>query len=283
MARIITARLEGRPAAFFSNPGNLGDALIEAGAQQFLSSNGIAYRFYNSRLLRELHEKHFKLAYAKNRLLESLSLGTYVRYPLSLTEISQTYDAAIICGSGGFSNSANVALQIQELCSEYFADVIVLPSTYAIAPNSTRNTLFFSRDRFDSQTTAPFASFCHDMAFYLHPDAAPPPQRSVGYHLRTDNESSGKLPVPDGNFDISNAGIELDTPDRLFHEVAKSALIVTDRLHVCIAAALIGRQVYLFAGNYFKISAIYNSSIAPHFSNVTLMHRWEELPAWLRA
>ena len=70
MARVVKDRIAGRRVAFFTNPGNLGDALIEAGSQAFLDANGIAYRMHNSRQLRELHAKHYKLAYTKNRGLE---------------------------------------------------------------------------------------------------------------------------------------------------------------------------------------------------------------------
>ena len=137
MARVVKDRIAGRRVAFFTNPGNLGDALIEAGAQAFLDANGIAYRMHNSRQLRELHAKHYKLAYTKNRGLEILSAGFYKKYLVSLRDILREYDVAIICGSGGFARQAYVAMQIQELCSDCFANVIVLPSSYSITPRAS--------------------------------------------------------------------------------------------------------------------------------------------------
>lgn len=282
MARAVKDRIAGRPVAFFTNPGNLGDALIEVGARAFLDANGIPYRMHNSRRLRELHAKHYKLAYAKNRGLQILSAGLYRKYSLSLRDISRAYEVSIICGSGGFAQQAHVAMQIQELCSDCFADVIVLPSSYSMRPRAGHNTLFFARDKFESQKVVPSAPFCHDMAFFLQPDPATMPCRRVGYHIRTDVESSGELPFLRENCDISAAGTELDPPDWLFEEVGKSEVVVTDRLHVCIAAALIGRRVYLFRGNYFKIEAIYKSSLEPYFPNVTLLSHWEQLPACAR-
>ena len=198
---------------------------------------------------------------------------------MSLRDILREYDVAIICGSGGFARQAYVAMQIQELCSDCFANVIVLPSSYSITPRASYNTLFFARDKFESLRAVPSAPFCHDMAFFLQPGLTTP-HRRIGYHIRTDVESSGELPILRENYDVSAAGTELDAPDRLFDEVGKSEVIVTDRLHVCIAAALIGRQVYLFRGNYFKIEAIYKSSLEPYFSNVTLLRHWEQLPAY---
>jgi exopolysaccharide biosynthesis predicted pyruvyltransferase EpsI len=281
MAAIIKRRLAGRSAAYFTNPGNLGDALIEAGSLAFLKQNGISYRLKNSRHLRDLHARHYKLAYAKGLSLRVLSAGLHRKYPLTLRDVSKEHDVAIVCGSGGFANQARVAMQIVALCAEWFSDVIVLPTTYSLAPQLPKHVLFFARDRYESLETVPTATFCHDMAFYLEPPAIAP-QRRVGYHIRTDVESSGRLPLPRKNLDISAEGTELDPIDRLFGEVGKSEQIVTDRLHVCIAATLLRRRVYLFRGNYFKIEAIYKSSLQPYFSNVSLLDDWRQLPAEVR-
>lgn len=281
MGKIIKQRVAGRSAAYFTNPGNLGDALIEAGSLAFLKQNGVSYRLQNSRKLRELHAKHYKLAYAKGLSLRVLSGGLHRKYPLTLRDVAKQHDVAIVCGSGGFANQARVAMQIVELCAEWFADVIVLPTTYSIAPELPKHVLLFARDRYESLTTIPAATFCHDMAFYLEPPVIAP-ERRVGYHIRTDVESSGELPLPRENLDVSAEGTELDPIDRLFGEVGKSEQIVTDRLHVCIAAALLGRRVYLFRGNYFKIEAIYKSSLQPCFPNVSLLDHWQQLPAEVR-
>jgi exopolysaccharide biosynthesis predicted pyruvyltransferase EpsI len=48
-------------------------------------------------------------------------------------------------------------------------------------------------------------------------------------------------------------------------------MIATGRLHVAIAAILLGKKVFLTEGNYFKIRAIYNSSIRGIFNNCQLV------------
>lgn len=282
MAAIIKARLRGRRAAFFAHPGNLGDSLILSGALAFLDANGISYRMYSSSRLRELHARHFRLAYAKNRTLDLVSGGRYRKYDLSLRNIAREHEIAILCGGGGFFRKTRVAMYVQELCSEFFHEAIVLPTTYALTPRGLHNTLFFARDKFESLSYAPHAQFCHDLAFFLQPDPVIAPRRRVGFHMRTDVESSGALPLPPGNCDISAGGREYGPPQRMFEAAGESEIVVTDRLHVGIAAAMLGRRVYLFRGNYFKIEAIYRSSLAPFFPNVVLLERWDDLPSEAR-
>jgi len=47
--------------------------------------------------------------------------------------------------------------------------------------------------------------------------------------------------------------------------------IRTDRLHICIAAAKLGKQVEFFANNYYKCEAVYRFSMQGRFPNVRWM------------
>jgi hypothetical protein len=281
MAEAVKHRLAGRTAAFFTNPGNRGDALIDAGTAAFPQAHAIPHARYNSRHLRDLHRTHYKPAFIKHQFLSIVSGGRHVRYPLRLRSIAETHDVAIICGSGGFARQSQVAKQIFELCLDRFADVIVLPSTYALSPRTGAHAMLFARDRFGSLDFVPGAIFCHDLAFYLSPDPITP-DRAVGYHIRRDCESTGSLPIPPANVDISAEGTEFAPIDRFLEAVGRSEIIITDRLHVAIAGALLDRRVYLFRGSYFKIEAIYKSSVEPNYPNVTLLDEWDQLPPTLR-
>jgi exopolysaccharide biosynthesis predicted pyruvyltransferase EpsI len=105
------------------------------------------------------------------------------------------------------------------------------------------------------------------------------PQDDTLYALRTDVEKT-KAPMPKNNVDIS-AIFELSScvPElayistRKFLEIIdKHKVIKTNRLHVGIASALLGKEVHLMASNYFKIRAIYEYSIRDKFPNVI----WED-------
>lgn len=266
-------------AVFFTNPGNLGDALILTGALELLRDSGIAIRYVDTRRLPDKNRLLYPLAYAKQLLQRAVGLG---RLEPDLKTLARRYSTAIVCGSGGWVSVYPHAELLTREYARYFDRVIVLPTTFAdpIA-DFPDNVDFFARDQFQSMANNPRARFCHDTALYLSPSARAP-ERDVGYHIRTDPESSGEIPMPPGNVDISALGFEYDPVELMFEQVGKSRVIVTDRLHVAIAAALLSREVWLFASRYFKIPAIHRSSLAECFPSVRLVASQEELPESLR-
>ena len=56
--------------------------------------------------------------------------------------------------------------------------------------------------------------------------------------------------------------------DNIFSYLSKFQIVNTNRLHVGIAAALLGKTVNLYRGSYHKIAGIYEFSIAGKFDNV---------------
>lgn len=96
--------------------------------------------------------------------------------------------------------------------------------------------------------------------------------------FRIDGESAGN-PLPEGNIDLSEV-FALGTIPRAMGEMAAQRFvnaidlfdtIRTDRLHVGIASALLGKRVELHASNYFKIRAVYDFSMRERFPNVIWM------------
>ena len=69
---------------------------------------------------------------------------------------------------------------------------------------------------------------------------------------RTDPESLG-LPIPDDNNDISQT---CESLDEWLWTIARHAAVETDRAHVLIAAALLGKRVDYRASSYHKVPAI---------------------------
>lgn len=97
-----------------------------------------------------------------------------------------------------------------------------------------------------------------------------------GNFFRVDVEASG-FPVPKGNFDLSrmyefgtqNREIIELTVSKLLTHIDKFSKINTDRLHICIAAGFLGKDVYFFGNSYFKCRAVFEHSISSRFKNVT--------------
>lgn len=95
------------------------------------------------------------------------------------------------------------------------------------------------------------------------------------YALRTDKEQTD-LEFPKGNLDISrmfktghltplNA---YQASYRMLRFLNHFNLIKTNRLHVCIGAALLGKTVHFYPNNYYKNHAVYKYSLKSLLPNV---------------
>ena len=96
--------------------------------------------------------------------------------------------------------------------------------------------------------------------------------------FRIDAESGGR-PLPPGNLDLSDL-LELRSYRRRAMDISAAwllgclrgyRLVRTDRLHVCIAAALLGIDVEFHANSYFKCQAIWNHSLKGSFPSIRWM------------
>lgn len=152
--------------------------------------------------------------------------------------------------------------------SKGFESVIVMPSTYD-GHFELERTTFFCRDRFQSLENMPDAVFGHDMAFDVGP-LDYPKGSGEGYFFRTDRESSGSTDIPRENVDISLKGRQHTPLDGFFKAIARYDVIHTDRLHVGIAGCLMEREVHFRPSSYFKIPAVFRSSIEGRFARVFL-------------
>jgi exopolysaccharide biosynthesis predicted pyruvyltransferase EpsI len=102
----------------------------------------------------------------------------------------------------------------------------------------------------------------------------------VAYFMRTDCESAKHFRT---DLDLSSCmqGSEFTTKEQMSFSAAVMLstvdnfdVIVTDRLHVAIANALIGKQVYVLDNSYGKLSGVYKGSMH-HLPNI---HLCDEVP-----
>lgn len=102
--------------------------------------------------------------------------------------------------------------------------------------------------------------------------------QSIANYFRTDGESRG-TPVPADNVDISEyfmleraprALVDLSA-QRFIRAITGRDRIRTDRLHVTIAAAILGKPVEFFPNNYFKCAAVFAHSIRDRYPSVKWM------------
>lgn len=103
------------------------------------------------------------------------------------------------------------------------------------------------------------------------------------YAMRTDRERV-EVPVPRGNVDVSRVFPYGTAPRAAARRATLATLtyldqfdrITTNRLHICILAALLGKEVEFYANSYFKNEAVYRYSIEGRFPRVQWCGQWEK-------
>jgi exopolysaccharide biosynthesis predicted pyruvyltransferase EpsI len=96
--------------------------------------------------------------------------------------------------------------------------------------------------------------------------------------FRKDVESSQRFPRGD-SIDLATLfGYGTDSEElafyvtrRILRTINRYQRIRTDRLHMCIAAAKLGKEVEFFSNNYYKCEAVYRYSIQDRFPHVHWM------------
>lgn len=246
LATDINERSAGRAFDFYASPGNWGDALLNAGARQLFSNVGAVWReLSRSQLAQTVRDE------------ESRRL-------------------AVIGGGGGWNRNWASTIAFTKSVIECYDEVVVLPSSFdykMISNIDFGGTAMYTRAA--GRGSGAF-SFCHDMAFYIELDLGV--QETLPYPLiafRRDKERNVLAPAPDRNADLSILGDANSDYRELLAIVDRFSVIYTDRLHIGIAGAMLGRKVFLLDGNYGKNRGVYEASLAENYENVTLLE-WQD-------
>ncbi|WP_424969585.1 polysaccharide pyruvyl transferase family protein [Dinoroseobacter sp. S76] len=225
------------------NSGNWGDALIHAGQAAFLADLGISVEQVPIGQLRKNTFRHRLMA-----------------------KLRGSRPKAIVTGSGAFREFYNRPDEIAVAASR-FENVFVMPSSYPFRPKlDPERTIFWRRDELESLDGLPEARFCHDMAFYLDPKPRAA-TKGAGLMFRTDIERL-EIDLPASNVDLSNEGTHRTEIETFLDRIGEFEVIHTNRLHVGIGAALLGREVHLYASRTRKLESIFKSSLEPFYDNV---------------
>src|SRR6185295_4366428 len=96
------------------------------------------------------------------------------------------------------------------------------------------------------------ADVAHDTAFFFDFRQYHRPGSGTLLALRKDGEAITET-VPPGNRDIA---ADCESLDEFLWTIARHKVVKTDRAHVMIAAALLGKEVYFGASNYHKLPAL---------------------------
>lgn len=101
------------------------------------------------------------------------------------------------------------------------------------------------------------------------------------FALREDVEAAGGA-LPPHNVDLSQIFAYGTTPGAVAYRATRALLsyidrfdhVVTNRLHVGIPAAMLGKRVDFYANSYYKNKAIYAFSLRDQYPNVTWRGTW---------
>lgn len=230
-ARLLGA-LGAAPSMVFVRPyGNIGDEMIWAGARELLAG--------------------------------------HIHREVSVDEISRERgELAVISGGGAWSRAYSEYMpEVLEIAEQRFERVVVFPSTFdtsvarvRAALQATRAVVFARElESYESIRELCDAQLAHDTAFFCPlPEPAVPGEGTL-QAFRSDRERNPAVAAPVGNDDISATTESLDA---WLAAIAGHAEVRTDRAHVMIAAARLGKPVRYAPGNYFKVRAIAESCLA---------------------
>lgn len=235
-----------REVIYAPNGGNWGDGLIHCGTGQFLAAHGVdhvtRYRPEIEALVKE---------------------GGAALEPLR--------SSVLIAGGGGsWSRNYFRSRGFVGSVAPYFHHVVVMPTSFDRGPVAPENVTYIRRDLKESAESIPASIFCHDMAFFIDLEIeAPEAAGSDGSFFRGDRERNPNATRGKGNVDLSRRGNDRSDVTRFFATIAGYERVFTDRLHVAVAASMLGRHCHLHAGNYWKNGSVYTSSIAPNYDSCT--------------
>jgi exopolysaccharide biosynthesis predicted pyruvyltransferase EpsI len=253
---VFLKKYSNQEVVYCANPGNAGDALI---------------------------------AHATFQLFEKLNIKLQI---IKHEEI--VHDKIIFYAGGGNLVEGKYKNAYQFLNNNFRQnrEIILLPHTvhgYDELLLSAKNLTIFCREKTSYQNLSAigFPSerlfLAHDMAFQLAKKEFQDylmNGKGTAYCYRTDKESARTFDMPNDNLDISLSwnGELWHRPDfakNVTHSLASylSAFenIKTDRLHVAILAAIMGKKVVMYPNNYYKIKAVFEYSIKEAFDNVVLI------------
>jgi GT2 family glycosyltransferase len=182
---------------------------------------------------------------------------------VSLREVGRVRGRLALLGGGGawcepYHELMPEALPVLE---RTFDRVVVLPSSFDLSVEAVMQALsrtravVFAREResYRQIRTVCDARLAHDASFFFDFSPWRREGRGVLNAWRTDRESSGRHALPAGNVDIS---VACESLDEWLWTIARHALVRTDRAHVLVAAALLGKTVEYRASSYHKVPEI---------------------------
>ncbi len=299
----LAALATGDEVIYVANPGNAGDALIACSTFQLLDRLDVRYRIMVSSD-RSCHDaeivnKTVLLAGGGNLVPEyhnaagfirrySEIAGRFILLPASIrgsVQLLKTVSgkATIFCRERYSFEELRTQLPSADI---RLADDLAFQLDYAALKNQGRSSLIAGAMGLERDLTLPvreFHAWEQQLIFRAMKRRLVKSVRRVAYRrqsqvinsFRTDCEAASTF-LPKNNLDCSRVfdfGVESPflarySANRLLSFLSGFELIRTDRLHVCIAGIILGKQVEFYANSYYKNHAVFEHSIDGRISGV---------------
>jgi hypothetical protein len=174
-------------------------------------------------------------------------------------------DLAVITGSGAWCGPHQHLAPLLPQIEKRFARTIVFPSSFDTSVSTVAKVLertrahVFAREfvSYEQIRNLCHADIAHDTAFFFDYAQHRRPGNGTLVAFRKDGEALTET-APPGNYDIA---AECESLDQFLWTIARHEVVKTDRAHVMIAAALLGKEVYFDACSYHKLTALADCSL----------------------
>jgi exopolysaccharide biosynthesis predicted pyruvyltransferase EpsI len=226
--KLLNALKDSSDITFIYGPGNIGDHLIWEGSYQ---------------------------------LLGNLNYKKVFRGDSSKIE----GDTAVLTGGGGWCSAFHSMPSYLRMIEQRFKRVIVFPTSFDTSLEDVKrtlsqtNALVFARELKSYQLIKDLcnADYAYDTAFFYDFESFKKKGDGTLNAYRVDRERK-PYSIPKNNNDISVTCKNLQEWLRI---IASYQTIYTDRAHVTIASALLGKQVFYRHSNYHKVQGIVEFSL----------------------
>ncbi|WP_376087627.1 polysaccharide pyruvyl transferase family protein [Roseomonas sp. CCTCC AB2023176] len=287
----------GRRVHYVPNPGNAGDSVMSAATFQALEALGIPYTvphlgrfdpkgkvilYGGGGNLYERGRYSHRVLHALHREAEHLTI-----LPHTVKDVDDLLDAfggnvTVICREQpSYDYVAGRGGRYRTLLMHDLAFSLDVPALMrdGAGYNPWVTLARAAADKVLRRTGYPAPE---DLMRAMRPPALPPglaERRSGTINVfRLDGEATG-IAIPPDNADLSRIFMYGVSPKPVAYHSARSLMAMldrfdevrTNRLHVGISAALLGKRVLLHANNYYKIRAIYEYSLRDRYPNVIWM------------
>lgn len=174
-------------------------------------------------------------------------------------------DTVILTGGGGWCSAFHSWPSYLKQLEKRFQKIIIFPSSFDTSLEEVKLTLsqtkalVFARELKSYQMIKDIcqADYAYDTAFFF--DFKPFIKKGDGflYAYRMDREKKN-YPIPKNNNDLS---VTCKNLNQWLNTIASYETIYTDRAHVTIASAMLGKKVFFRNSNYHKVQGIVDFSL----------------------